>query len=136
MPQSFHRFARFAVVGGVGFCVDAAVLLLIVELGGGPYVGRIISFAVAVSVTWVLNRGWAFAEDKAGGVLSDRRALPYIAVQLAGMLINYVIYYACLSVLGYSEIELLIALAVGSGVAMVFNYLLLKNYIFSARNDT
>ena len=56
-----RRFAKFLVVGGIGFLVDAGVLTLAVRhLGASVYAARALSFSVAVLATWLLNRTYVF----------------------------------------------------------------------------
>lgn len=46
------QFLRFALVGAVGFFVDAGVLQIAVrQIGSDPYVGRVLSFLAAASAT-------------------------------------------------------------------------------------
>jgi hypothetical protein len=55
------RFARFSVIGSLGFLVDAGVLQLLITMTDlGPLLARIGSFAIAVLVTFALNRYWTF----------------------------------------------------------------------------
>ena len=52
MPR-YASFFRFCVVGTIGFITDATVLALLLENGVSHYVARILSFPVAVFVTWL-----------------------------------------------------------------------------------
>src|SRR5687768_4866527 len=54
---------RFALVGGVGFLIDCAVLTLLMRSAGlSAWQARIPSFASAVAATWLLNRHLTFAD--------------------------------------------------------------------------
>ena len=53
------RFVAFCVAGTLGFIADVAVLWLVLD-HLGLYLGRVVSFMVAVTVTWVVNRHLAF----------------------------------------------------------------------------
>src|SRR4051794_15511124 len=75
---------RFALVGSIGFLVDAGILILIVKSGVNVHPARMASFAVAVCVTYALNRRFTFKSAAAG--LGALKA--YGAVQIAGNLIN------------------------------------------------
>ena len=58
-------FPAFFVVGTIGFIVDAGVLAVLVHgYGQGNYSSRMVSFAVAVTVTWLLNRTFSFADGR------------------------------------------------------------------------
>lgn len=120
--------ARFLVIGGIGFFVDAGVLLLLMLWGGDAYISRLISFAAAVIVTWWGNRTWTF---------NDRIDQPkhkefsaYLLVQSCGAGINYGIYALVLSILGTTPLQALIALASGSVIALFFNFYGARNAVF------
>jgi putative flippase GtrA len=56
-----NQFLRFCAVGTVGFVIDAVILqLLVLGIGMSPYLVRIISFLVAASATWLMNRHYTF----------------------------------------------------------------------------
>jgi putative flippase GtrA len=56
-----NQFLRFCAVGTVGFVIDAGILqLLVLGIGMSPYLVRIISFLVAASATWLMNRHYTF----------------------------------------------------------------------------
>lgn len=124
-----HEALSFAKVGGIGFGVDAAILTLLVSgLGWGHYGARAISFAAAVSVTWYLNRRWTFARRAS----ADRRReySRYFAVQTVGAAINLGIYSVCIELLPVLGTYPVIPLAIGAGVAMVFNFLASRHFAF------
>lgn len=113
---------RFAVVGSVGFVVDAAILTFIANVAGmGVYLPRLISFPVALLCTWQLNRIWTFP-----GAADQKRLSQYgryAAVQITGALLNLAIY-ALVIFFGPDWFGNFVGipLAIASGTAMVFNY--------------
>jgi putative flippase GtrA len=115
-PGLQGQILRFAVVGGLGFVVDAAVLQGSVHLGASPAVGRVFSIAAAVTFTWILNRSLTFA---AAAAPSWREYAHYVADSLAGMVVNYAVY----SVAVFLHAPLMVALALGTIVGSVFNFL-------------
>ncbi|NBC48970.1 MAG: GtrA family protein [Gammaproteobacteria bacterium] len=112
---------RFAVVGALGFGVDALVLTGLVRAGGyGLYEARLLSFAVAVTVTWVLNRRFTFRQRASRDRSSEYGR--YFIVQGTGALINLGVYAAVLMAWPVLAAWPVLPLAVGSGAAMVFNF--------------
>jgi putative flippase GtrA len=112
---------RFAMVGTVGFVTDASLLTALVHLAGwGPYESRPVSFVVAISVTWLLNRVFTFA--RRAGPDRRREYLRYVAVQGVGVSINFAVYAALLSALPPLMNYPAVALAAGSLAAMTFNF--------------
>lgn len=121
---------RFVVVGSLGFCVDAGILTLLVNaLDYGLYAGRTISFAAAVTVTWLANRNWVF-QSKCN---LDRRKeyILYLAVQVIGALINLGVYVLVIESLPQLGRMPIIPLAIGSGVALLFNFSAASRFVFT-----
>lgn len=121
------QFLRFAAVGGIGFLVDAVALYALVKLGGAPLLMRLVSFAVAVSVTWALNRLWTFAKT---AQTPRREYVTYVSVQTAGVAVNYAVYALVLSMLTPSPAHAVFALACGSAVALVGNFVGARTLVY------
>ncbi len=125
---------RFAMIGAVGFLIDAAVLTgLVSALGWGLYEARAVSFSLAVSVTWYLNRCYTFTDR----ISADRKReyARYVAVQIVGALINLGIYILVAGVVPAFAAYPVIPLAAGSAVAMVFNFMASRRFAFVAPQD-
>ncbi|PJB73473.1 MAG: GtrA family protein [Alphaproteobacteria bacterium CG_4_9_14_3_um_filter_47_13] len=119
---------RFGLVGVAGFCTDAGLLQVILGLSGlDPLLARIPSFFVAVLVTWYLNRGFTFGMRHK----SFRESfLPYLAGNAIGLALNFGIY--CAGILGSPFLAHypVLAVALGAVIAMVFNFLAMRFWIF------
>ncbi len=128
------RFLRFAIVGAIGFAVDASVLLALVGAGwAGPIGGRLASFACAVLATFELNRRWSFE----GAVRRPYPAmlLAYVGVQGLGFLCNFAIYAAALAVLPPPLNRPLFCLALASGLALAINFAGARLIVFRHRES-
>ena len=128
------KLLAFGCVGAVGFAVDAGVLSILAQkLAVNVYLARIVSFLVAVFVTWLLNRTWVFktAEGQTRG--KKREYFNYFAVQSFGALINLGVFATLIA----SNITLranpVVALAAGSIVGMFFNYAGAQFWVFKRR---
>lgn len=119
----------FAVVGTVGFIVDAGVLLA-VETLLGAYLGRILSFSAAVFSTWLLNRSWTF-RDRHSGTSALREFMRYFCVCLGGGSLNLAVYSLLVWWFSWQGQTLLLAVAAGSLAGMAVNYLLSKYLVFA-----
>ena len=127
-------FPAFVVVGGIGFIIDASILAILVHgYVWGDYTARIVSFAVAVTATWYLNRRYAFSARKT----LDRRSeySRYLAVQLTGMAINFLVYSLCIATVETMDQWPVLALAVGSAVALFFNFMGARLFVFRGDSD-
>ncbi len=109
------RVARFGLAGATGFAVDLGVLLLMLSLGAGPWLGRAVSFAVAVSVTYLINAAYTFeARERIG----PRSFVLYVSASLGGLAVNAAIYAA----LVLAGLPPALALTGAGAGAMLFNY--------------
>ncbi|MEQ8860000.1 MAG: GtrA family protein [Pseudomonadales bacterium] len=126
-----HQLARFLVVGAVGFVVDVATLALLVygfgygQHSGGLIGSRLVAFAAAISVTFLLNARYTF-----GASVRRARASRYVLIQVLGAVLNIGTYTAL--VLGPLPRPLL-ALAIGSAVATVSNFVLVRRFVYHWR---
>jgi len=123
------RFIRFGIVGSIGFLTDAGILsLLVYFFGSDPYLGRGISFPIAVTVTWYLNRNMTFAASPSAD--KKREWGLYFVVNSMGAGINFIIYSILLYSIQYMYTNPILALAVASIIALFFNYYSSKILVF------
>jgi putative flippase GtrA len=123
-------FLRFAVVGGIGFLADAALLQALVGLAGwGPLAARVPSFLGAVAVTWYLNRRFTFRVGRRRGGLRGEFAR-YLVVQTVGTGVNFALYALCVLGSELMAASPVLALAAASLGAMLVNYLGAKALVF------
>lgn len=122
---------RFGLVGVVGFLVDTGVLYLLMGLGGmSPYTGRVFSYLVAATVTWLLHRVYTFP-DAAPQRMRRQWAL-FVVLNGVGALLNYGTYAALVATTPLVAAYPALGVAVGSVIAMCFNYTANRFAIFRA----
>ncbi len=129
---AFVQFAKFCVVGTVGFVVDAGSLYLLMSFANlDPYTGRIFSFLLAATVTWTLNRNYTF-----------RRSLPaprarqwarFVTANTLGGVLNYGVYSALVLSGGWFLEAPVLAVAVGSIAGLAFNFTVSRKFVFKLR---
>ncbi len=122
---------RFGVVGGVGFIVDASVLLAMLALGFGPYGGRVVSYLVAATTTFALNRAWTFRRQPKSETPVRQWAL-FLLLNLIGFACNYGAYAALISWVPLVAHYPVLGVAAGSLAGMTGNFLLSRRYVFGA----
>ena len=126
-----RQILRYGVVGGLGFMVDAGVLYALIAWGSNLYSARVVSFAAAVTVTWALNRSWTFEQRGRGG--AGRSYVGYALVQVAGASVNFLIYISVLEFLSPTPDNAILALAFGSAVGLVVNFIGAR-FVFAYRS--
>jgi putative flippase GtrA len=125
---------RFGMIGGLGFLVDAGVLSLLIQKAGWDlYSSRALSFSLAVTATWYLNRQYTFIAGSAKGKAKEYGR--YVSGQIVGGLINLAVYAGVLSIQPALAVYPVIPLAFGSAVALMFNFLYSKFIAFKSPVD-
>lgn len=120
------KFVRFFLVGAIGFSVDAGVLTTLLKANMPAHWARTISFLLAVTTTWAINRVWTFKVKQP--VKKHHEYAGYMAIQGSGAAINMGIFMGLIS---YQPklIEIpLVPLGAGAAVSMLWNYALTKNW--------
>jgi putative flippase GtrA len=115
----------------IGFLVDATVLTLLMRSAHlSPIAARAASFPVAVTVTWLINRRGAFA----GRGLANSRLeyAGYLAIQLIGAALNFLVFIACLELWPALVEWPVVALAGGAAIGLLFNFVASCLTIYSA----
>jgi len=126
---------RFGIVGVVGFVVDAGVLTLGIRAGTGPWLGRAISYVVAATVTFSLNRAWTFrAADRSRPMMRDWGM--FLFINLVGFVCNYGTYAALISGVPLVRELPVLGVAAGSLAGMAGNFLLSRRFVFRNRYET
>lgn len=123
------QLLRFALVGCVGFATDAGLTLLLhAQAGLSEAPARVLGFIGAATVTWWLNHQFTFQVEG-----SASSWLRYIVITSLGAAINIACYLGVVHVLGTRPLDLLAGVAVGSVVAMGFNFWVSRRWVFVVR---
>lgn len=113
------RLLRFAVVGAIGFLLDAGATELLVAAGAGKLPARVAALALAVAATFLMNRRMTWRSDRTGGALAAEGGR-YAGVALTGSVLNWLIYAGL--VMASPDLRPSLGVAAGSLVAMAFTY--------------
>lgn len=125
------EFLRFGVVGTIGFVVDTAVLYAGLALGLGLYGGRAVSYLVAATTTWALNRLWTF-RGRGDGPVHQQWAL-FLLVNLLGFAMNYGTYVALIAFVPMVAEHPVLGVAAGAIAGMFGNFVLSRQLVFRVR---
>lgn len=123
MKTTTAQFSRFAVIGALGFLVDAGTLTLLLAFGLDPYLSRAVSITVAVLFTWLGNRTYTFGTRSRTRPGKAGELMAYAGAMALGAVINFGVYSLLIwQIALFSEYPVL-AVAVSTLVAMTFNFL-------------
>lgn len=131
LPRPHREHLQFALAGILGLVVDVLSLYLLLLAGSGFYLGRALSFLLAVIATWLVNRHYTFS---AGRAQSDKGLIQefghYLLAMSGGGAINYAVYSLLVWQLPPAPWLALLAVAAGSLSGMVFNFCAAKWLVF------
>lgn len=127
MLNTHARFARFLVVGALGFGADASLTVWLSSgLAVSPLVARTGGFALASLLTYMFNRSWTFAD----GHRRDRGYLAYVAATGIGALANYCVFALIVQRWGAAPVVMVAGTAAGSLLGLIVNYAIANWLLF------
>ncbi|HVB67397.1 MAG TPA: GtrA family protein [Acetobacteraceae bacterium] len=126
-PAVIAQFLRFGTVGTIGFVIDTAVVY---SLRGvlGLYGAGMVSYLVAASANWALNRAWTFRGHHTGP--AHRQWMRFMAANLVGFALNRGTYAALVTWVPLCAAQPVFAVAAGSVAGMFVNFALSRRVVF------
>jgi putative flippase GtrA len=127
-PRRTGRFAPFVAVGALGFAIDASILTALVTVfGWSNYSARAISFAAAVTATWLCNRRWVFERTPD----ARREYGTYLLTQIIGASINLGGFALLIEIFPALARMPVLPLAGGGILALLFNFFAARRWVFA-----
>jgi putative flippase GtrA len=128
--RTLKQFLMFGAIGVVGFVADAGVLyMLLHSTHAGFYLGRLVSYLCAATVTWFLNRTITFRAS-GSGVPPHHEWLRFLGANALGGLVNLGVYSLLVARVALFTATPVLAVAVGSLSGLAVNFVLTKAYVF------
>jgi putative flippase GtrA len=121
------QFLRFGLVGVFGFVVDASVVYA-TRFWLGLYVAGLLSFMVAASANWALNRVWTFRGQGSGP--AHRQWARFMAANLVGFVLNRGAYVILIATSPLCADKPVLAVAAGAVAGMFANFFLARRLVF------
>lgn len=130
--ERVRRIVSFAIVGSIGFLIDAGLLTLLARTYGlNVYFARALSFSAAMTVTWLLNRRKVFQVKRDAN--RGEEYVRYGFVQIVGALINLGVFTAVLALSPALHDIPVIPLSLGAIFGLLFNYAGATLWVFSRK---
>lgn len=127
------KLGRFALVGGIGFVADAFLFAIVYYGGQWPIMqARILSFIFAATVTWLGNRVFTFADQRATGKFLQW--VKFMGCATISALPNFIVFKLATYALGNEGVSAMLALVFGVMAGMVSNFLFSHLWVFRSRN--
>jgi putative flippase GtrA len=121
------QFAKFGVVGVLGFLVDTAVVYAL-RFRLGLVGAGLAAFVVAATANWVMNRLWTFRG--LGSLPIHREWARYMAANLGGFVLNRGTYVLLVTFVATCAEQPVLAVAAGSIAGMGVNFVLSRTVVF------
>lgn len=125
------RFIKFGFVGGTGFVVDTSTFWLLMGLGVPHLQARAMSYWVSASSNWFLNRTFTFSD--APKTAPVKQWLSYLLMAVGSFVLNWGSYYVLTSQFEFFIRYKTLALIIGVGVGMMFNFSVANYLIFKRK---
>jgi putative flippase GtrA len=117
-------------VGALGFVIDAAILTVLVSFfGWSTYAGRAVSFAAAITATWLSNRRWVFERTPN----ARKEYGTYLLTQVVGATINLGGFALLIQLFPALARFPVVPLAGGGVLALLFNFFAAHRWVFAER---
>ncbi len=125
--ELLRQFFIFGLIGTAGFVVDSSTLYLAMGLLGlDHYSGRVVSWFVAATFTWAMNRRFTFSDSRP----PFRQWLAFLASQAVGGLVNFGIYAAMVTFMPVVAEHPVLGVAAGAIAGLFFNFSASKYVVF------
>lgn len=133
-----HQFAKFSLVGGLGFFVDMGIFNILratvlsrEEYEWGPLAANALSTLVAIVFNWAGNRFWTFRHDRRH-TSTTREAAEFFFVSLVGAVIGLLPLWVTHYLVGWvSPLADNLAKVFGIGVSSIFRFVLYRWWVYS-----
>jgi putative flippase GtrA len=138
MRTLVSQFARFGVVGGIGFVIDFGVFNLLINtflstdvVHEGPLLAKVISTSLAIIFNWMGNRHWTFRAHRGRQLL--REGIEFGIVSVGGMLIGLACLFVSHYLLGFDSklADNISSNVIGLGLGTLFRFTLYRTWVFA-----
>ena len=125
---------RFAAIGAIGFVIDGGILTILNSAYGiNLFYARLVSFSIAVTATWYLNRHLTFASGARNE--AGREWGRYSVVNGIGALLNMGIFFWLVFTFEPLAEWPIVPLAIAASIALVFNFFASRRIAFRHGNS-
>ena len=121
------QFIRFSFVGVVGLIIDTTVVYFL-RASLGLYGAGLVSYLIAATGTWLLNRFWTFRGLGAGAI--HRQWAMFLVANLAGFVLNRGAYALLVTFVPLAAQQPVIATAAGAVTGLLMNFTLSRRLVF------
>lgn len=135
----FFQLAKFGIIGATNFIVDLGIFSLLIWItdiseGASILLFKAASVSVAIVNSYIWNKFWSFGERSTDEAKIRKQFFQFVAVSVAGLIINTLVTYTVNEVGNVFDIEkttwTVIAKASASVIVLVWNFVGYKFFVF------
>lgn len=128
MRRLIEQVLKFGVVGFAAFGIDYVVLMLLSQVFGvNPVLAAGISFCVSLLFNYFASMRFVF--KRRDDLSRSREFITFLLLSGIGLLINEVLMWAGVALLGTSPLMVTITKVFATAVVMVWNFLSRKRWL-------
>ncbi len=121
------QFLRFGVIGTMGFVWDTLIVYALAPRLGTTWAGMV-SYVVAASINWALNRVWTYRHIAHGA--AGRQLALFLAANSVGLVLNRGTYLLLIAHVPLCRTYLVLPVAAGGIAGMFVNFFLSRRLVF------
>ncbi|MEO5921506.1 MAG: GtrA family protein [Pseudolysinimonas sp.] len=138
MRSLVAQFARFGVVGAIGFVIDTTIFAILIStvldddvVHEGPLLAKVVSTTVAILFNWMGNRHWTFRAHRGRQLM--REGIEFGIVSLGGMAIGLACLWVSHYALGFTSqlADIISSNVIGLGLGTLFRFTLYRAWVFA-----
>ena len=138
MRMLVAQFARFGVVGAIGFVINLVVFNVLRAtvfnpdtLHEGPLYANVVATLIAILFNWMGNRHWTFRAHRGRQLL--REGIDFGIVSLGGMFIGLGCLWVSHYALGFTSVlaDNIASNVIGLGLGTAFRFTLYRMWVFA-----
>ena len=124
--KSFLEFVRYSIVGGITTCLNLVVFYLFTHTSMNYVVNNIVSYFIAVLVSYYLNERFVFLnrDQKSKHFI---KIIKYILIRAVSILVDRGLLYICVSLLKY---DVMISKLIISMGVIICTYIFNRFFVF------
>lgn len=125
------KFARFAVVGAIGFLINTLILQIFVQFGFHPAMGSAIGAEFAIISNFILNNAWTFHDRKISGGKLVPKFIQFNLAAFGGLIIQSACVLLGTNTTGKETYFFWYIFGVSIG--LIWNYIMYSRVIWKSR---
>ena len=126
-----HLLVRYIISGGTAATVDLSLLYVFNFILGMNYLlAATLAFALAFSVSFVLQKFWTFKDVSTEGI--HKQTFIYLGTSLFGLILNTLLMYVFVS---FFHINVIVAQILAGGLVACCTFFISRDFVFKNRGE-